>query len=266
MNRTPSSSVPKLEMEIRMRHIAMSSLLSVAVLVAGASPARAQTADEIIEKHLAALGGRPALAKITSRKSTGTVTLSIQGADIPGPYEAYGKVPNKSRAVLKLDTVPLGGPGEMAVDQRFDGVSGITMNSMQGDNVISGNQLENMKNGGFPSSLLTYKDRGVKAEVLPREKVGTQELIVVQLTPKAGSVARIYFDPATYLIARTVARVISPEQGDFDQTLEFSDYRTVDGVKVAFHTINSTPMQKLTVKLEKVEHNVALDDAMFSKK
>ena len=64
-------------------------------------PARAQSADEIIEKHIAAVGGRPALEKITSRRLTGTVTLSIQGNDVSGPYEAYAKPPNKSRVVLK---------------------------------------------------------------------------------------------------------------------------------------------------------------------
>jgi outer membrane lipoprotein-sorting protein len=249
-----------------MRHIVTSALLSVAVVWAGVAPARAQTADEIIEKHLAALGGRAALAKITSRRATGTVTVTTPGGDITGPYEASYKAPNKTRVMLKLDTVPLGGPGDIVIDQRFDGVSGITMNSMQGDTVIAGNQLDNMKNGGFPSGLLSYKERGLKAEVLSREQVGGRDLIVVRMTPKAGSVAKIYLDPATHLIVRTVATVNSPDQGDFEQVIEFSDYRTVDGVKVAFQTVNSTPTQKFSVTIAKVEHNVALEDALFSRK
>jgi hypothetical protein len=249
-----------------MRQLALIPFLTAAVFAAGASPARAQTADEIIEKHIAALGGRAALGKITSRQSTGTATLTVQGMDIAGPYESFAKAPNKTRVVLKLDLVPMGGPGEMVIDQRFDGVNGIGMNSLQGDTVISGMQLDNMKNGSFPSPFLTYKERGTKIDVLPREKVGDRELIVLQLTPKAGSVAKMYFDPQTFLIVRTTAKVSSADLGDYEQLIEFFDYRDVNGVKVAFHTVNTTPMQKVSTKLAKVEHNVTIDDAMFTKK
>ena len=249
-----------------MRTLARITFLTLGVLSLTAGIARAQTADEIIEKHLAAVGGRPALGKLVSRQSTGTVTLSVQGNDLNGPYESYAKAPGKTRVVLKLDTAAVGGPGEMVIDQRFDGVNGFALNSLQGDQPVSGNQLDNMRNSAFPSSMLVYKERGVRVEVLPREKVAGHEMIVLQFTPKAGSVSRVYFDPATYLVARTAAKVTSAEMGDFEQTIDFSDYRAVDGVKVAFQTVNTTPVQIVTVKLTKVVHNVTLDDAMFTKK
>ena len=196
-----------------MRHLACMTLLILGALPATTGQARVQTSDEIIEKHIAALGGRPALEKLVSRRSTGTVTLTLQGTDLSGTYEAYAKAPNKTRVVLKLDTQPVGGPGEAVIDQRFDGVAGVVINSLQGEVTITGTQLENMRNGGFPSSMLTYKERGVKAELLPREKLAGQEMIVLQITPKAGSVAKVYFDPATYLVVRTAAKVSTPDHG-----------------------------------------------------
>ena len=249
-----------------MRQFLRTGLMTAGILTASAVHALAQTADDIIEKHIAALGGRPALEKLGSRRSTGTVMLSVQGNDVAGSYEASAKAPNKTRVVLRLDTAPVGGPGEMVVDQRFDGVNGFVLNSLQGDAPIAGNQLENMRNSAFPSSMLTYKEKGVKAELLPREKVDGQEMIVLQFTPKAGSVARVYFDTATYLIAKTVAKVSSAQLGEFEQVVAFTDYREVDGVKVAFQTVNSTPAQILRMKIDKVEHNVAIDDATFTKK
>ena len=42
----------------------------------------AQTADEIVEKSIAALGGRAAHAKVKSRFATGTIVLSTPGGDI----------------------------------------------------------------------------------------------------------------------------------------------------------------------------------------
>lgn len=249
-----------------MRKITLALLLPLGLIIATAGVARAQqTADEVIEKHIAALGGRDALGKLTSRKSTGTVVLGTAGGDLTGPYEGYAKAPNKTRASMKFDTTAIGGPGEMVIEQRFDGTNGILLNSLQGDTDITGNQLDNMRNGGFPSSLLSYKQKGMKAELLPKESVGGKDAIVVLVTPKTGSPTRVYFDPATYLILKTVAKVMT-SVGELEQTSELSDYRTVDGVKVAFQVVNSNPQQSITIKLTKVEHNVPIDDAMFGKR
>jgi outer membrane lipoprotein-sorting protein len=40
----------------------------------------------------------------------------------------------------------------------------------------------------------------------------------------------------------------------------------VDGVKTAFQIKNSNQVQTVTIRLAKIEHNVALDDAIFSVK
>jgi hypothetical protein len=66
-------------------------LAALAILHSTSGSAAVQTADEIVEKHLAALGGRAALGKLTSRRATGTVTLSTQAGDIPGTVELSAK-------------------------------------------------------------------------------------------------------------------------------------------------------------------------------
>ena len=231
-----------------------------------ASVAFAQTADAVIEKHLAALGGRAALAKLTSRRSTGTVSVSTPGGEVSGSFESNLKAPNKSRIYMRLDLKPLGAPDDMIIEQKFDGTAGYVLNSMQGDVTIEGNQLENMRNNVFPSVLLSYKQAGVKVERLPNETVDGRPAVVLLVTPKAGSAPRIYLDAETYLVLRTVTKVNSPEAGDIEQISTVSDYRVVDGVKVPFQIVNRSPLQTITVKIAKVEHNVALDDAVFAKK
>src|SRR5689334_20148545 len=62
-------------------------LVVVSLLLAAARIASAQTADDIIEKHLAALGGRAALAKVRSRSMKGTMTLTTPAGDVSGPVE-----------------------------------------------------------------------------------------------------------------------------------------------------------------------------------
>jgi outer membrane lipoprotein-sorting protein len=225
----------------------------------------ADTVQSVIDKHLAAAGGRDALMKITSRKSTGTVAISTPAGDLSGPIELYSKSPTKSRAVLELDLAAVGGPGTLTIEQIFDGVTGWSLNPMQGDQEITGAQLENMRSNFFPSPFL-QKDSPDKLELLPRETVAGKEWIVMKVTRPSGGFVTIYFDPATYLVARTVTTIDNPMGGTMQQSAESQDYRTVDGIKVPFTIINSNDLQTLTIKLTKVEHNVAIDDAMFKKK
>ena len=238
------------------------------VLVAGSTAAlsaQAQmTADEVIEKHIAASGGRDALMKITSRRATGTVTVQTPGGELSGPAEILSKAPNKARVYITLDLSSLGVNEKMIIEQKFDGVAGWSQNSMQGDTQITGSQLESMKNNVFPSPLLSYKTSGMKAELLAREQVAGKSMIVLLMTPKSGSAVRMFLDPETYLIARTKSTLSTPEMGDLEQIGDVSDYRTVDGVKVPFHIVNANAAQNVTIKFEKVEHNVAIDDAVFS--
>ena len=91
----------------------MLRFLSAAVLLQlCTSSAFAQTADEIVEKHLAAMGGREVLQRIRTRVSTGTVTVETAVGTIPGTVEAFDPAgfgePGASGArlrTLKLDAV-----------------------------------------------------------------------------------------------------------------------------------------------------------------
>ena len=226
--------------------------------------AATQTADEVVEKHLAAMGGREALGKLTSRKATGTITISTPQGPISGPVELYSKVPNKTRLYVVLDLTAMGMTDKLTLDQKFDGTAAWALNTLQGDRQITGNQLDNMKNATFPNPLLNYKAAGTTVDLLPNETVAGKSLIVLRLTPKVGSVSKLFLDPDTYLAVRNSGIVNSPEMGgDVEQVSEASDYRTVDGLKIPFKTIQTAGPQTVTIVLEKVEHNVAIDDAMF---
>jgi outer membrane lipoprotein-sorting protein len=246
-----------------MKRHRMILLPALALLVGFTARASAQTADEIVEKHLTALGGREALGKLKSRAVTGTVTISSPAGDFSGPIESYFKAPNKSRTHMKVDLSSVGA-GEVEIDQRFDGSTGFMLNTMQGNSEITGNQLDNLRNNVFPSSLLNYKAAGTKVEVLPKEKVDGKDAIILLITPKTGSPVKMSLDAESYLPVRTVTTIDMPQMGGaVEQTAEFSDYRDVDGVKVAFLLRLSNMAQSIAVRVAKVEHNTALDDAMF---
>jgi outer membrane lipoprotein-sorting protein len=236
---------------------------AAALLWAGS--AQAQTADEAVEKVLAAMGGRAVLAKLTSRVATGAITVSSQGMDIGGTVEITYEAPNKARTLIRLDLSAYGG-AEMVIDRRCDGKTAFEINSQTGEREITGNQLQNMLNNNFPSPFLRYKEDGARVEVAGREKLGEKDVVVLTYTPKAGSASRLYFDAGTWLLVRSVGKVSVSDTGDeIEQTTDPSDYRDVDGVKLPFTLTMSNPSQSLVIRLEKIEHNKPIDDAIFGR-
>jgi outer membrane lipoprotein-sorting protein len=245
-----------------MRVIAKGMLLAAFVLTGAA--ASAQTADEIIEKSIAAGGGREALAKLTSRATTGTMTVSTPGGDISGTVEALNQAPNKSHTVITLDLSAMGA-GKMTIDQRFDGTNGYATNSMQGETPVTSGQLDTWRNAIFPSPFLDYKARGTKIELTGKEKLGDNDAYTLLMTPAKGSASRLWVDATTYQPVKAVLTVDTAETGPMEQTMVMSDFREVDGVKIPFKIVGSSPMQTFTMVMTKVEHNVNVDPARFVK-
>jgi hypothetical protein len=227
--------------------------------------ASAQTADEIVEKYLNALGGRAALAKLQSRHMSGTIALSTPAGNIPGSVEIFNEVPNKSRTLMKID-LSVAGMGEATIDQRFNGESGIALDTLQGNRDITGNQLENLKNAAFPTPFFNYKDRGATVELVRKEPVGDRDSYVMLLKPKSGSIMQCFIDAESYLLLKTVIVVNVPQiGGDVQQTTEFSDYRAQDGIKLPFHVKTTSTIQSYTITFTQAEHNGKIDETMFSK-
>jgi len=240
-------------------------MAAVAVLLLGAAQiAAAQTAEEIVEKHLAAIGGRDALARLTSRVMSGTITITMPAGEFSGPIEIWNQAPNKLRTLINLDLTNVG-VGKITVDQRFDGTTGYAIDTFQGNRDITGDQLEGMRNGYFPTPLLDYKERGMAVELAGREKVGDRDAYVLVYKPKTGPSSKNYIDAATFLMLRQVMTMDIPPLGPYEQITDFSDEKDVDGVKVPHRLISTSSLQTLTVTISRVEHNGALDQTLFVK-
>jgi hypothetical protein len=240
-------------------------LAAVATLLLGsARAATAQTADEIVEKHLAAMGGRAELGKLTSRVLTGTITVSTPAGEFSGPIEVSNQAPNKARTLIQLDLSPVG-VGKMTIDQRFDGTAGYVMDTLQGNRDITGDQLEVMRNGYFPSPLLNYKENGVTLELIGNEKVGDREAYALVMKAKTGPPVRLFIDAMSFSQIRQVVSADVPQVGTIEQTIDFSDERVVDGITIPHKLTASSSAQNFTVTVTKVEHNGALDQTLFAK-
>jgi hypothetical protein len=166
--------------------------------------------------------------------------------------------------VINLD-LTAAGAGSLTVDQRFDGNTGYSIDSMRGDSEITGSRLEILRNNAFPTPLLGYKDRGTKIILAGKEKVGDKDAYVLSVTPPGGAASRVWVDATSFLPVKTSTTTDTPETGPLEQVTEFADYRDVDGVKVPFKLSTTTAVQSFTVILNSVAHNVKIDPAIFAK-
>jgi hypothetical protein len=239
--------------------------LATAVLaLLWAHSAAAQTADEIIEKSIAAMGGRAALAKVQSRQMTGTLLLGTPAGDIQGTIEILNAVPNKSRTLIKADLSAFGA-GQLVVDQRFDGTNGYVLDTLQGNRDITGSQLETMKANSFPHPFLNYKESGVSVKLVGKEKVLDKDAFLLSFEPATGPPVKQYVDATTFMPLRTVIKATVPQFGEVEQNADPSDYRDLDGVKVPYKLRVESSVQGLTMTFTDIKQNVAVDPKLFVK-
>lgn len=239
-------------------------LASAVVILLWAHSAAAQTADEIIEKSIAAMGGRAALDKVKSRQMTGTLLLGTPAGDIQGTIEILNSVPNKTRTLIKADLSAFGA-GPLVVDQRFDGTTGYVLDSLQGNRDITGSQLDTMKANSFPHPFLNYKAMGASVQLTGKEKILDQDAFVLVFQPTSGAPIKQYVDATTFLPLRTVIKASIPQFGEVEQNADPSDYRDLDGVKVPYTVRIESSVQGLTMTFSKIEQNVPVDDKLFVK-
>jgi outer membrane lipoprotein-sorting protein len=239
-------------------------LAAVILALSWAATTSAQTADEIIEKSITAMGGRAALEKIKTRVATGDLSIGTPAGEIAGTVEMYGAAPNKQRTVIKADLSALGA-GQLVIDQRFDGVTGYAMDTMQGNREITGSQLDNMKAQGFPHPFLNYKAAGASVKLGAKEQVKGKDMYVLLFQPTSGFPIKQYVDAETFLPARTIITAEVPQMGRIEQMVDPSDYQEHDGVKVAHKIELTNAMQSISMTFKKIENNVTVDEKMFVK-
>lgn len=230
------------------------ALAALAPAAAFADPPK-RTAEQILDRAVAATGGRAAYARIRSTEARGTISLTAQ--NIKGSYVIRAKAPNKF-----VTTQTIQGIGETA--QGFDGKIGWAKDPFLGLRTLAGEELAQMRDQAAFNADTRWKAIYPKVEALGIGKVGETPAYRVRLTPKQGAPQVRYFDAKTFLLLRVDTIVVSP-QGKIPTESYLSDYRVVDGVKVPFKTRQVVPnTAEVELLMTSVRNNVPIPDAAFA--
>ena len=209
------------------------------------------TVDQVLDKYVGAIGGRPSLMKMTSRISKG----SRVGADgVLVPEEVYQKAP---ASLLIVTRYP-----DLVLRKGFDGVKGWARDA-KGESVISEQDLAELERDAEFYKDVDLKRLYTRMSIRGQEKVGEQQAYVIEAKSKNGSSERLYFDVRTGLLVRRY-KEFKIAIGSFPTQTDYQDYREVDGIKIPFTLQWSIPGRTWGRRITEVKHNLVIDDAIFN--
>lgn len=246
------------------------------------------TGDQIIEKHLAAIGGREKLATFKTRIAIGTVKKE---AETDARMVILSEAPNRVSAFYALRDYDL--------FMIYDGSKAIIRPVMP-KNVapITDKYVDMLGSGLMFNGISLYnlmmagETRALSAEAKGMKKVGGRQAYVVQVKVKKETM-RLYFDAETFMWVRTdygkasVSAGLRETGGDrsvlnqmkneggsettVDFYIETSDFRDVDGVKLPFKFVQvlthpillKSAVGTITGTIREYRHNEPIDPKMF---
>lgn len=215
--------------------------------------AQLPSADQVLEKYFTAVGGKPALEKITSKVAKGSLTMP-QGKV---QFELDQKTPSMYLASI---TLPSGG----SIQEGFNGSIGWRKGDRGPAGELAGPELALARVGGrLFDPELTPAANSVSSRV-GTETLNGHECYVLRENAPDGIFERLYFDKQTGLLARRVV-VERTLFGLLPNNWDFSDYRDVNGVKVPFTIVFGRWDGNSTFNADSVQLNVPVADEKFQK-
>lgn len=222
-------------------------IVSFAFMALLATGAKAQTADEVINKHIEAIGGADAWRKITSVITEGS--LQVQGTDVT---VVTTSLLNKG---LRQDINAMGMAGYVIITPTA-GWRYFPFQGQTSSEPLTADEIKDSQAGLDPQGvLLDYKTKGHTVEYQGTEKINGADCHKLKVTLKSGGEQICYIDAKTNNLVR-----ISRKMNGQDQFTDYSGFEKLpEGIVVA-KTI-SLPVGDVT--LSKVQLNPAVDENIF---
>lgn len=231
----------------------MKRLFLSLLVLASAFTVKAQTADEVIAKHIAAIGGADNWKKVNSMKMEGV--LQVQGTDVNVTVTIlHGKGMRQDISVMGMTGYEIVTPTE---GWNFMPFQGQTEPEAKTPEELAESQDELDAQGG----LIDYTAKGHKVELIGKEDVEGTECFKLKVTKKGGSVSTLFFDPKTFYIIQS--KTIQKANGqEMEVTTSFSNYETLpEGIVVA----KSMTLPFGEMNMSKVSVNIPVEESFFKK-
>jgi outer membrane lipoprotein-sorting protein len=232
--------------------------LSILCFAALAAPAKAQSADELVDKYVAALGGREKLKALQTIRLTATSAMGAM---------SFSMTMTKSRPnLVRLDSTISGA----TMVQGYDGTTAWQLVPQMGETIahpVSGTVEEALREDAeFDPWPLDYRTRGTVVEFVGRETVDNTPAYRLKVTRRIGAEISVWLDASTFLEIQSESARDVAGQHVVSQTIS-SKFEKVDGLtfpmRVETRNKEQAGGQGNVTVFTRVELNPKIDPSIF---
>ena len=198
------------------------------------------TAELVLGKYIDALGGVKKLKKV--KDVTVQASSTMQGMTVN--LDLYASIPDKF-------LMQIGSGAMVFAKQIYNSGKGVVISPMNGETKpMEAAELESFREQARFFTEMYYAELGNKAQLLGiEEQAGGVQYYKVEVTRPSGEKSTDYYDVTTNLKMKSESK---------ESTVEFGDYKAVDGI--LFPYIMNQSMQGQTIKF--VVSNVAMNSKL----
>lgn len=233
--------------------------LFIGLLVCSSIVLTAQTTEEVMAKHQAAMGNPEKWSSVKSLVMKNK--FSVQGMDIESKTSVLvGQGFRTEVEVMgnKIITAVNGESGWMMRPAMMGGTGEPEV--MPADQV---KMAASQKNIG--STLIIAQKEGAKIELVSKEKLDGADVYLVKVTKSTGEESQVYVSASTYFIVKVAGKMKANGQ-EVDTEVNFSNYKAIDGLYFPHTMETASPMGgMMTVDTVSIEINPSLDASIFAK-
>jgi len=213
--------------------------------------AQAQTVDEVVDKYIAALGGKEKLMSLKTVKMEGS--MSTQGVELT--------ITNTRSHMIgtRLD-IEVMGTQNYQVANTTKGSSFWPVRGMDAPEEMSAEQFKSAMNQlDLQGALCNYKEKGTTIELLGKETAEGSEVYKLKITYKNGIISNYFIDTKTSRLLKT-SGMVNVNGQDMEVVTTYSDYKqNADGYWFAY----AVTTQQGTINYDKITTNMPVDESIY---
>ena len=216
----------------------------------------AQNVDEIVAKHITAMGGADKLSKLKSVKINGE--MNVMNMEIPVVTTIVQDRGFRSETTVQGQTIV----------QVIDKDKGWSINPMAGQTKPTALPEEVVKSLSAETDLTglyNYKEKGQTLTLDGEDDLAGAKVFKVTVNLKNGGKRTNYISKDTYYILKVVA-FMNVNGQDVQSTNNQSDFRQVDGVTYPFTSeveTSAMPGTSMAMKIKSLQVNPKIDESIF---
>lgn len=208
------------------------------------------SAYKLIEDYLQALGGKEALKKINSIRTS--VAVEMMGQQIAGTD--IQMAPNKQSTEMKM--------GNMTVYKKvFDGTKGY-QGQMGQKKDFDEKEIKEALDQRTLIPQLSYIGADFTTSYLGTGKVGNEDAYKLKVVKPSGKTSVEYYSMKSSLLLREESSTTTP-QGEVTVTTDYSNYKKVGNVMFPFTITQVAGAQEIVMNATDIKVNEAVSEADF---